>query len=98
MCPHTTIYYYICVLRWCLLGSLPYVSAYYYMSVHVSSHYYIPLYMCAQVVLAGLFGVVWGQQQSVVDRIGSVVMTSINTSMIALVRSVCVRERECVCV
>ena len=71
-----------------LLARLFDVSAYYYMSLPVSSHYYTPLYMCAQVVLAGLFGVVWGQQQSVVDRIGSVVMTSINTSMIALVRCV----------
>lgn len=50
-------------------------------------HFVNGVRMAATVVLAGLFGLVWGQQHSVVDRIGSVVMTSINTSMIALVRA-----------
>ena len=50
-------------------------------------HFVNGVRMVATVVLAGLFGLVWGQQHSVVDRIGSVVMTSINTSMIALVRA-----------
>ena len=51
------------------------------------SHFVNIARAAATVVLAGLFGVVWGHESSVVDRIGSVVMTSINTSMIALVRA-----------
>ena len=41
--------------------------------------------MAATLVLAGLFGVVWGDQQSVVDRIGSVVMVQLNLTKLVQV-------------
>ena len=41
--------------------------------------------MAATLVLAGLFGVVWGDQQSVVDRIGSVVMVQVNLTKVVQV-------------
>ena len=43
--------------------------------------------LVATVLLAGMFGVVFGGKQSLVDKIAVVVMTTINTSMIALMRS-----------
>jgi ABC-type multidrug transport system ATPase subunit len=42
--------------------------------------------MAATLVLAGLFGVVWGGQQSVVDRIGSVVMVLVNLTKLVQVK------------
>ncbi|KAJ1482634.1 P-loop containing nucleoside triphosphate hydrolase protein [Baffinella frigidus] len=43
--------------------------------------------MLATVGLAGIFGAVFGKKNTIVDCIGSVMMTSINASMIALVRA-----------
>jgi hypothetical protein len=43
--------------------------------------------LVATLALAGTFGAVWGDQSTVIERTGTIVMASVNSAMIAMVKS-----------